>query len=81
MFHLNDYPAEPPRAKINDSFRVFPGDGIAPITQILRYPRATGEKKVLSLELFNRKYYEMDALAVAQAGRQKMLEAVEKALA
>ena len=81
VFHLNDYPAEPPRAKINDSFRVFPGDGIAPITQILRYLRATGEQKVLSLELFNRKYYEMDALAVAQAGRQKMLEAVEKALA
>jgi 2-keto-myo-inositol isomerase len=81
VFHMNDYPADPPREKINDSYRVFPGDGIAPITQILRYLRSTGERKVLSLELFNRKYWEQDALEVAKAGLQKMVAAVEKALA
>jgi sugar phosphate isomerase/epimerase len=81
VFHLNDYPAEPPREKMNDSYRIFPGDGIAPLTQILRDLRATGERKVLSLELFNRKYWEQDALEVAKTGLQKMVAAVEKALA
>ncbi|MHC4325898.1 MAG: sugar phosphate isomerase/epimerase family protein, partial [Planctomycetota bacterium] len=35
VFHLNDYPAEPPRETIRDGDRVFPEDGIAPLTQIL----------------------------------------------
>lgn len=81
VFHMNDYPSDPPREKINDSFRVFPGDGVAPLTPLLRELAATGGRKVLSLELFNRKYWEQDALAVAQAGLQKMKAAVEKAMA
>jgi 2-keto-myo-inositol isomerase len=80
VFHMNDYPAEPPRDKINDSFRVFPGDGIAPMTQILKDLQATGGTKVLSLELFSRKYWEQDALEVAKAGLEKMKTAVQKAI-
>jgi len=33
-FHMNDYPAEPPRAEMRDGDRVYPGDGIAPIKDI-----------------------------------------------
>jgi sugar phosphate isomerase/epimerase len=80
VFHMNDYPAAPPRDKINDSFRVFPGDGVAPLTQILRDLQAIGGRKVLSLELFNRKYWEQDALEVAKAGLEKMKAAVSLAL-
>jgi sugar phosphate isomerase/epimerase len=80
VFHLNDYPAEPPRDKINDSFRDFPGNGIAPLTQLLRDLAATGGPTVLSLELFNRKYWEQDALEVAKTGLEKMKAAVQKAL-
>ncbi|MDX1564407.1 MAG: sugar phosphate isomerase/epimerase family protein, partial [Phycisphaeraceae bacterium] len=29
-FHVNDYPADPPRDKISDADRVFCGDGVAP---------------------------------------------------
>jgi sugar phosphate isomerase/epimerase len=79
VFHVNDYPSEPPRDKINDSYRLFPGDGTAPLTQILRDLRATGGTKVLSLELFNRKYWEQDALAVAKTGLAKLKAAVAKA--
>jgi sugar phosphate isomerase/epimerase len=78
VFHVNDYPADPTRDKINDSYRVFPGDGIAPVTQILRDLKAIGGPKVISLELFNRKYYEQDALEVAKAGLEKMKAAVAK---
>src|ERR1019366_2262664 len=30
VLHLNDYPSDPPREKIDDSYRVYPGDGVAP---------------------------------------------------
>ena len=79
VFHMNDYPADPPRDKINDGFRVFPGDGIAPLPQILRDLHANGGRTVLSLELFNKKYWEQDALAVAKEGLDKLKAAVAKA--
>jgi|WetSurMetagenome_2_1015567.scaffolds.fasta_scaffold117784_1 2-keto-myo-inositol isomerase len=80
VFHLNDYPSDPPRDKINDGFRQFPGDGSGPITQILRDLRASGGRTVLSLELFNKKYWEQDALRTAREGLAKMQSAVAKAL-
>jgi 2-keto-myo-inositol isomerase len=81
VFHMNDYPADPPRDKTNDSFRVFPGDGVAPMAQILKDLLAGGPRVVLSLELFSRKYWEQDALEVAKAGLEKMKSAVAKAAA
>src|SRR5208337_4689465 len=72
VIHMNDYPAEPPREKIDDSFRVYPGDGTAPLAELLRDLHATGGRKVLSLELFNRKYWAEDPAAVAKTGLAKM---------
>lgn len=72
VFHMNDYPAEPPRERIDDSQRVFPGDGVAPLAEMLRTLRGTGGPKVLSLELFNRTYWAQDPLEVAKAGLAKM---------
>jgi sugar phosphate isomerase/epimerase len=78
VLHMNDFPADPPREKIDDSFRVYPGDGSAPMTDLLRALRGTGGQKVLSLELFNRQYWSQDALAVAKTGLAKMKEAAAK---
>lgn len=72
ILHMNDYPADPPRDRINDSFRVFPGDGIAPLKDILKIVSSTGAFPVLSLELFNKDYYKLDALEVAREGLRKM---------
>lgn len=80
VFHLNDYPADPPRETINDSYRVFPGDGVAPLNQIIQDLHASGGDKFLSLELFNQEYWKQDALQVAQTGLAKMKAAVQKAL-
>ena len=80
VLHMNDYPAEPPREKIDDSYRVYPGDGVAPVTDILRALRSIGGQKVLSLELFNRRYWGMDAAEVARAGLEKMKAVVSRAL-
>jgi 2-keto-myo-inositol isomerase len=79
VLHMNDYPAEPPLDKINDSHRIFPGDGIAPFGEILRNLRSVGAVPVLSLELFNQEYYKRDALEVAREGLQKMKQVVAKA--
>lgn len=79
VLHVNDYPADPPREKIDDSYRVFPGDGVAPVTDILRALLDNGGQTVLSLELFHRKYWEMDPLEIARAGLDKMKAAVGKA--
>jgi sugar phosphate isomerase/epimerase len=81
VLHMNDYPADPPREKINDSFRVYPGDGVGPVVDILRLLHASGGQKVLSLEVFNRKYWEQDPLEVARTGLEKMKAAAAKALA
>ncbi|HWW00061.1 MAG TPA: sugar phosphate isomerase/epimerase family protein [Candidatus Acidoferrum sp.] len=79
VLHMNDFPADPPREKIDDSYRIYPGDGTAPLTDILRALHATGGQKVLSLELFNRKYWTEDPLEVARTGLAKMKAVVEKA--
>jgi sugar phosphate isomerase/epimerase len=78
VLHLNDYPNDPPREKIDDSYRVYPGDGVAPLTDLLQTLRATGGQKVLSLELFNRKLWTEDALEVAKTGLAKMKALVAK---
>lgn len=81
VFHFNDYPATPPRSEITDAQRVYPGDGTAPLKDLLRDLRDIGYRGVLSLELFNREYWKQDALTVARTGLEKMRSAVRTALA
>ncbi len=78
VFHMNDLPTDIPREKLDDSLRVFPGDGSVPVPEVLRVLRKTGGQKVLSLELFNRKHWQEDPLEVAKAGLAKMKAAAEK---
>jgi len=74
-FHMNDYPAAPTPAALDDSKRVYPGDGAAPLAQLFKDLRAIGFSGALSLELFNREYWKQDALAVAKTGLEKMKKA------
>lgn len=77
IFHVNDYPASPSRIEMNDSDRVYPGDGVAPMQQILSDLKNERETTVLSLELFNKGYWAQDALEVAKTGLAKMKASVE----
>ena len=72
VFHMNDYPAEPPRGEVNDSHRVYPGDGVAPLAEIINTLVSIGFRGTLSLELFNREYWEQDPLEVARRGLGRM---------
>ena len=78
VFHINDYPSEPSRESMNDSHRVYPGDGIAPLTNILRMLGGEGRSVTLSLELFNPDYWKQDPLEVAKTGIAKMRSEVAK---
>ena len=79
-FHINDYPADPPLEKIGDEDRVFPGDGVCPLPQIIRELLDHGFAGTFSLELFNREYWERDALEVASEGLQKSRKVVQAAV-
>jgi sugar phosphate isomerase/epimerase len=72
IFHMNDYVDSKPREEQNDADRVYPGDGVAPMRQILTDLKKMGGVKVLSIELFNRSYWKDDPLVVAQTAIDKM---------
>lgn len=78
-FHMNDYPADPPRETITDADRIWPGDGIAPLSDLLRALADNHCQVVLSLELFNREYWKLPADQAARTGLEKMKAAVAKA--
>ena len=73
VFHLNDYPAVPPRETIADKDRVFPGDGICPFDVLLPTLDAIGFEGVFSLELFNQDYVKTyTPPELAKIGLEKM---------
>lgn len=71
VFHMNDYPANPPRDTIDDCDRVYPGDGVAPLAEILQTLREIGFDGFLSIELFNPTYWQQDPFEVAQLALRK----------
>lgn len=79
LFHVNDYPAQPGREEIKDEHRVYPGDGVAPLREILGTLREIGFCGCLSLELFNPNYWTGDPQQTARTGLEKMRAAVENA--
>ena len=80
VFHLNDYPAAPPRETATDRDRLYPGDGIAPLKQILGDLHRINPATVLSLELFNPAYWKGNPLDTAKTGLAKMKAAVREAV-
>jgi sugar phosphate isomerase/epimerase len=78
VIHVNDYPANPPRAAIKDSDRVYPGDGIAPLGDVFRTLRKIGFEGYLSVELFNPNYWQQDPLQVARTALDKLKGAIQQ---
>jgi 2-keto-myo-inositol isomerase len=78
VFHINDYPAGISPDKISEPDRVYPGDGIAPLKEMLKIIKNPDKPVVLSLEVFNESYYKQDALLVAKTGLAKMKAITEE---
>jgi sugar phosphate isomerase/epimerase len=79
VFHVNDYPAEPARDVITDAHRVYPGDGIAPLHDVIRTLREISFDGAMSIELFNPTYWKQDPLEVARTALHKLQAAVAQA--
>lgn len=77
-FHMNDYPAQPAREALKDSDRVWPGDGIAPLTEILASFAENRAAVWLSVELFNVAYWQRPAPETARTGLDKMKASVAR---
>lgn len=68
--HFQDVP-DVPRELLDNTTRIIPGDGIAPVTQILRTLADKGYAGPLSVELFLPKFQQGDPFEVAREIRQK----------
>lgn len=71
LFHLNDVPRSDDRSSLTDAQRVYPGDGDMPLVQILETLAAAGYRGPLSVELFNKAYWQQPIEQVAQAAFDK----------
>ncbi len=82
VFHINDYPAQPPRTELKDSDRVFPGDGICPFQKWLPLLYDMGFRGGLSVELFNKGYWEtLTVKEVLKKSLEKTRAVIDRAMA
>ena len=79
LFHLNDFPANPPREQLKDADRVYPGDGICPFGKVLPLLKANGFNGAFSLEIFNETYWKNpDPKVVLKDGYAKSKAILER---
>ena len=81
LMHLNDYPQAADSSTLNDGSRIYPGDGVAPLGQILRDLRDNGFRGHLSLELFNKEYWARSADENLKTAMEKIRRVVRAAMA
>lgn len=79
IFQFNDAPKGMEIDRMEDKHRVFPGDGILPLPQILKDLKHIGFNGCVSLELYNPEYHQMDPLEVVKIGLQKTLKVIKEA--
>ena len=80
IMHLNDYPQAADPSTLNDGNRIYPGDGVAPLRQILRDLRDNGFRGHLSLELFNKEYWAKSADENLKTAMEKIRTTVRGAM-
>jgi sugar phosphate isomerase/epimerase len=81
VMHINDYPQAADSSTLNDGNRLYPGDGVAPLRQVLRDLRDNGFRGYFSLELFNKDYWAKSADENLTTGLQKIRRVVKEAFA
>lgn len=79
IFQFADAPGSPSADQLGDEHRVFPGDGVLPLAEILTDLKATGYTGCVSLELYNPNYWEQDLQKIAETGLKKTLKVIKEA--
>ncbi|MDP3072928.1 MAG: sugar phosphate isomerase/epimerase family protein [Opitutaceae bacterium] len=80
IFQFNDAPNTPSIDQLTDEHRIYPGDGILPLTQCLRDLHAIDYRGCISLELYNPNYWKEDLQQVAETGLRKTLAVIHAAV-
>ncbi len=75
-FHWNDVSDATPKDKLGDKDRIYPGDGILPLVQLLKDLKSINYQGTISLELFNREYWKQNPLDVAKTGLSKIQKSI-----
>lgn len=78
VWHINDVPAQPAAAQLQDSDRLYPGDGILPLAQLLKDLWKVGFRGPLSIEIFSREEWKKPLADVAKTGIEKMRAVIAK---
>lgn len=82
VMHMNDYPASPPREKLTDADRVFPGEGICPYDEVIPKLYNAGFRGGFSVELFNREYWDsMNAETILKESYERTYHVLSDAMA
>lgn len=76
VFHINDV-EKMPREYIKDTHRLFPGDGVIPLKEIIAAVRSIGYDGVASVEIFRPQYWRRKPLAVAKEAYAKARRALK----
>ena len=66
ILHINDVPVGDPSA-FSDADRLYPGEGVLPLPQTLRFFAGIGFRGAVSVEVFRREYWE---LPIAEINRR-----------
>lgn len=77
IFHLDDA-EDRPLGILRDENRVWPGDGVIDLDQILSTLKYIGYNEMASLELFRPEYWELDPREVITKGKEKMIKILDK---
>ncbi|MCX5682897.1 MAG: sugar phosphate isomerase/epimerase [Planctomycetota bacterium] len=78
VWHVNDVPKECVAGQSKDADRIYPGDGVLPLAQLLKDLWANGFRGPLSLEMFNREEWKKPAAEIARTGIEKMRAVIAK---
>ena len=65
ILHINDVPAGDPQA-LRDPDRLYPGEGVLPLTETLRHFHRIGFQGAVSVEVFRRAYWELPIAEIAR---------------
>ena len=79
IFHINDA-EDRERSQLEDAHRLFPGEGVIPLTDILRSLKKIGYDNMVSIELFRPEYWELAPEELGRCSLLSMKQVLKKAL-
>lgn len=77
VFHIDDA-EDVPLKKLDHCHRVFPGDGVIPLKELISLLKGMGYDSVASVEIFRPEYWEMEPEEAIRVGYQKTKDVILK---